>query len=513
MVPSDGVRRILAAAGAQIPDRDAYWLGLHMLRFVNYARIHCELLDLPISVEAYLSFLHQGNPTDWQVDQVKLALHLFSRGTERWQWIKASKQTSAAGMPCITPNPPPRAQDPDSPHQPASITSSPNRNLGAVDPLLESLDWDNPLKPQIASGTQTLENQPINREWMLRYRVKASGVNAGVISALGAVSPAGPPPEMDSWIQDTKRALRLNHYSIRTEQSYLDQTRRFLLFTGPVRAEELGEAHVQRFLEYLAIQRMVSASTQNQAFSALLFFFKRVLKRPLMDMEETVRASKGRRLPEVLSRDEVKRFLAQTEGTSGLMLRLLYGAGLRLMECIRLRVKEVDFDRGVILVRDGKGGKDRVVMLPGAVRAGLQQHLERLRVLWLQDQEAKLDGVWLPDALDVKYPNAGREWRWQWVFPAKGLSVDPRSGRTRRHHLNDNTLHKAVKAAALQAGITKSVSAHTLRHSFATHLLESGTDIRTVQELLGHASLETTQIYTHVMQKPGMGVQSPLDGV
>jgi integron integrase len=370
-----------------------------------------------------------------------------------------------------------------------------------------------PLLPQAVSAGQQTESHVFNGEWVLRYRVKASGVNAGVISAVGAVSPEGPPPEMEGWLAETKRALRLNHYSIRTEQSYIDQTRRFLLFIGPVKAEDLGEAQVQRFLEYLAIQRLVSASTQNQAFSALLFFFKRVLKRPLGDMEETVRASRGRRLPEVLSRDEVKRFLALTEGTSGLMLRLLYGAGLRLMECIRLRVKEVDFERGVILVRDGKGGKDRVVMLPGAVRAGLEQHFERLRVLWQQDQESKLDGVWLPDALDVKYPTAGREWRWQWVFPAKGLSVDPRSGRTRRHHLNDNTLHKAVKAAALRAGITKSVSAHTLRHSFATHLLEAGTDIRTVQELLGHASLETTQIYTHVMQRPGLGVQSPLDGV
>ena len=490
MVPSEGVKRILAATGAQISDRDAYWLGLHMIRFVNYARIHCELLDLPVAVESYLSYFRQGNPTDWQVDQVKMALQLFSRGTERWQWLRASKQTTAIGMPGIGSQ---QARD-----QGSSAEQVLNKGIALN------------LRP--VAGDQAGESPPINQEWVLRYRVKVSGVNAGVISAVGAVSPAGPPPEMEAWLEQTKRALRLNHYSIRTEQSYIEQTRRFLLFIGPVKGEELGEVQVQQFLEYLAIQRLVAASTQNQAFSALLFFFKRVLKRPLGDMEETVRAARGRRLPEVLSRDEVKRFLALTEGTSGLMLRLLYGAGLRLMECIRLRVKEVDFERGVIMVRDGKGGKDRVVMLPGAVRAGLEQHFERLRVLWEQDQEAKLDGVWLPDALDIKYPSAGREWRWQWVFPAKGLAVDPRSGRTRRHHLNDNTLHKAVKAAALRAGITKSVSAHTLRHSFATHLLESGTDIRTVQELLGHASLETTQIYTHVMQRPGMGVQSPLDG-
>ena len=292
----------------------------------------------------------------------------------------------------------------------------------------------------------------------------------------------------------------------------MEQVRRFLLFTGPVRAEELGAVHVQRFLEHLAIRRQVAASTQNQAFSALLFFFKRVLNRPLGNLEDTLRAKRGRRLPEVLSRDEVQRFLALTEGTPGLMLRLLYGAGLRLMECIRLRVKEIDFERGVILVRDGKGGKDRVVMLPVSIRAALQQHFERLRVLWAQDQAANVAGVWLPDALEIKYPNAGKEWGWQWVFPAKGLSVDPRSGCQRRHHLSDGALHKAVKTAAERAGIAKPMSAHTLRHSFATHLLEAGTDIRSVQELLGHASLETTQIYTHVTQVPGMGVRSPLDG-
>jgi integron integrase len=193
------------------------------------------------------------------------------------------------------------------------------------------------------------------------------------------------------------------------------------------------------------------------------------------------------------------------------MLRLLYGAGLRLTECIRLRVKEVDFERGVILVRDGKGGKDRSVMLPESARAGLEQHFERLRVLWEQDRAAEVDGVWLPDALERKYPNAGKEWGWQWVFPAKGISVDPRSGRSRRHHVSDNTLHKMVKLAAQRAGIAKPVSAHTLRHSFATHLLENGVDIRTVQDLMGHSSVETTQVYTHVMQKPGLGVRSPLD--
>jgi len=449
--PKDAVRRILTAAGVELPDKEAFWLGYHMERFVNHTRKHGELLDLPVAVEAYLVFFMQGSPAGWQVDQLKQALTFFGRGTERWRWVKA-KDDELEGGPMAGP-----------------------------------------------------------QGWVLRYRVKASGVNAALVSAKGEVSPAGPPVEMEAWLDALRRAVRVNHYALRTEQSYIEQVRRFLMYTGPVGAEELGEAQVQRYLEYLAIGRRVAASTQNQSFSALLFFFKRVLNRPLGDMEATARARRGRRLPEVLGKEEVGRFLALTDGTSGLMLRLLYGSGLRLMECIRLRVKEVDFERGTVFVRDGKGDKDRMVMLPESLRAPLKQHFERLKVLWDQDRAAEVAGVWLPDALDRKYPNAGKEWGWQWVFPAKGISVDPRSGLSRRHHVSDNALHKAVKVAAQRAGIAKPVSAHTLRHSFATHLLEAGADIRTVQELLGHASVETTQIYTHVMQKPGLGVRSPLD--
>lgn len=344
--PKDAVRRILEAAGVELPDRDAYWMGVHMERFVSHTRLHGEQLDLPVAVEGYLAFYMKGAPADWQVAQVKQALTFFARGIERWRWVKAEEG---------------------------------DRGGGGL--------------------------QPGPQGWVLRYRVKTSGVNQALVSAKNEVSPAGPPAEMDTWLDALRRAVRVNHYSIRTEQSYLEQVRRFLMYTGP--AEHLGEEHVQRYLEHLAVGRRVAASTQNQAFSALLFFFKRVLARPLGDLEATARAHRGRRLPEVLSREEVRRFLAQTEGSSGLMLRLLYGAGLRLMECIRLRVKEVDFERGLILVRDGKGGKDRSVMLPEAARAGLTQHFERLRVLWEQDREADRDGVWLPDALERKYPNGG----------------------------------------------------------------------------------------------------------
>ena len=268
---------------------------------------------------------------------------------------------------------------------------------------------------------------------------------------------------------------------------------------------------VRRFLEDLAIRRQVSASTQNQAFSALLFFFEQILGRSLGEMSDTVRAKRGRRLPAVLSQDEVKRLITAAEGTPGLMLRLLYGTGMRLMECLRLRVKDVDYARGQIHIRAAKGNKDRIVMAPVALRDDFERHFGRLRQLFESDRRLQIAGVWLPDALSVKFPRAGEEWGWQWVFPSKLLAVDPRSGIQRRHHVHDGTLHRTIKEAARLSGITKPVSCHTLRHSFATHLLESGTDIRSVQDLLGHNSLETTQIYTYVMQKPGLGVRSPLD--
>ncbi len=308
-----------------------------------------------------------------------------------------------------------------------------------------------------------------------------------------------------------RAALRVRHYALRTEQTYVLWARQFMKFHPGVAPEAWEGSHVRRFLEHLAIGRGVGATTQNQALSALLFFFRHVLDRDLGELGETVRAKRGRRLPVVLAREEVRRLLGASVGTTGLMLRLMYGCGLRLMECLRLRVKDVESDRELVMIRAGKGDKDRSVPLPRSMAAALSAHRDRLSLLHEADRRAGLPGVWLPDALGSKYPNAGTELAWQWFFPAKTPGLDPRSGLRRRHHLHDNTLHLAVKAAARLAGIEKPVSCHTLRHSFATHLLEDGVDLRSIQELLGHGSLETTEIYTHVASPAARRVHSPLD--
>jgi integron integrase len=344
-----------------------------------------------------------------------------------------------------------------------------------------------------------------------RFRVRTGRQDAGPVAGEAAESVGDRPMAEAGWRERMVSELRVRHYSLRTEQTYVQWVEQFARFCAGRAETSWGTTQVRAFLEHLAVRRNVSAGTQNQAFSALLFLFEKVWERPLGDLRDTLRARRGERLPLVLGRDEVMRLLAATEGTQGLMLRLLYGTGMRLTECLRLRVKDVDFERGVILVREGKGAKDRMVMLPDAVRGALETHLERVRVLWEEDVRRGCDGVWLPGALEVKYPNAGKEWPWQWVFPTRQAVRDPRSGRVRRHHVHDTTLQKVMKAAVRQAGIGKPVTCHTLRHSFATHLLESGSDIRTVQELLGHADVSTTMVYTHVMNRPGLAVRSPLD--
>ncbi|HYE34140.1 MAG TPA: integron integrase [Methylocaldum sp.] len=275
----------------------------------------------------------------------------------------------------------------------------------------------------------------------------------------------------------------------------------------------MGAPEVERFLTHLAVDRNVAASTQNQALSAILFLYKDVLGIELPWLSEVRRAKKPERLPLVLTVEEVKRVLARLDGQHWLMASLLYGAGLRLLECVRLRVKDVDFGYKQITVRDGKGQKDRMTMLPQAVIEPLKAHLEKVKVLHEHDVEEGYGEVYLPYALERKYPNAGREFGWQYVFSAQHRSRDPRSGKERRHHLDEQSLQRAMKKAVRAAGLTKPASCHTLRHSFATHLLQSGYDIRTVQELLGHKDVSTTMIYTHVLNRGGMGVNSPLDGL
>jgi len=321
------------------------------------------------------------------------------------------------------------------------------------------------------------------------------------------------PSHAPKLLDQVRGKIRLKHYSIRTEQAYVDWIRRFILHFGKRHPRELGAAEVEQFLTHLAVAGNVAASTQNQAKSALLFLYREVLEAELPWLDNVERAKAPKRLPVVLTREEVQGVLGRLSGTHWLIASLLYGAGLRIMEGLRLRVKDVEFSRKEILVRDGKGFKDRVTMLPAALAAPLAEHLKRVKALHEQDLAAGRGAVCLPYALERKYPNASRDWAWQYVFPSANLSEDPRTGIERRHHLQDQAVQRAMRQAVRDAGVAKPATPHTLRHSFATHLLEGGYDIRTVQELLGHADVSTTMIYTHVLNKGGRGVTSPLDRV
>jgi len=312
-------------------------------------------------------------------------------------------------------------------------------------------------------------------------------------------------------LDQVHEAIRRKYFSRRTEQAYAHWIRRFIYFHGKRHPRELGEAEVTAFLNDLSAVRGVAAGTQNQALSALLFLYKEVLGRDLAWLDGLERAKRPPRLPVVLTRAEVERLLAQLTGTRWLLASLMYGSGLRVMECLRLRVKDVDLDYRQVLVRDGKGEKDRVTMLPEKLVEPVRAHLGRVRALHARDLREGYGEVHLPYALARKYPRAGREWAWQYVFPSKNRSPDPDDGVIRRHHLDESVPQRAVKEALQAAGIAKHASCHTLRHSFATHLLEGGYDIRTVQELLGHSDVSTTMIYTHVLNMGGRGVKSPLD--
>jgi len=323
--------------------------------------------------------------------------------------------------------------------------------------------------------------------------------------------------EMESDVQwkevaeEMVNILRLKHRSISTERTYMGWLRSFYKFLNNTSPYELESSHVKDFLTYLAVERHVSQSTQSQAFNALLFLYRHILDKDIQNLHEVIRAKRKRRLPVVMTKQEVFQLFDQINGTNLLMAQICYGCGLRLTECIKLRVKDIDFEQSCLTVRSGKGDKDRQTVLPESLKNDFRIHLERVRGLYEKDRADDIDGVYLPNALERKYINAGKEWIWQWIFPSKSLSVDPRSRKIRRHHVHHNTLQKQIKKAARMAGLTKRITVHTLRHSFATHLLEKGYDIRTIQELLGHASVQTTMIYTHVASKNKLGVKSPLD--
>jgi len=452
------LRRLWETQRVPLPAEKLHWWSIHVQRFLKFVRRHPQEGPVEVLLEHFLSDLDVQDPPIgvWQRDQIRQALAVFVRGIQNWHLEEDERGLLRPAFRLKT-------------------TGPGLESRGAQEVREGSVGSDR----SMAAGQSAVEGTEILEPWLLRFQA----------------------------------CMRLRRYALRTEESYRDWIRRFLSFHEGADPAALSEEEVREYLEYLAVARNVSASTQNQALSALLFLYGTVLERPLGDLKEVVRARRPQRLPVVLSRNEVQRLLDVMEGTLGLIARVLYGTGLRLMEGLRLRVKDLDFDRGQIVVREGKGDKDRVVMLPAALRDPLRTHLARVRVLWESDRAVGLPGVWMPDALDRKYPEAGKEWAWMWVFPAKRLAVDPRTGIQRRHHAHETAVQRAVKAAAGLARIEKKVACHTLRHSFATHLLERGTDLRSVQELLGHNSVETTQIYTHVMRRPGIGVVSPLDDI
>ncbi len=312
-------------------------------------------------------------------------------------------------------------------------------------------------------------------------------------------------------LDQVREQIRLRHYSIRTEQAYVSWIKRYILFHDKKHPKDMDKAEIEAFLTYLAKDLNVSSSTQNQAFNALLFLYNQVLHKSLDDKINAIRAKKPRRLPTVMTNEEAMKVVKGLSGSNKLMAKLLYGSGLRLMECLRLCVKDIDFGMNQIMVRDGKGKIDRVTVLPERAKFEIIEHLERVKTVHEKDLSQGYGKVYLPYALARKYPNANRDWGWQYVFPSKSLSKDPRTGEIRRHHIHENSLQKAVKKAVRLARIIKPVSCHTFRHSFATHLLEDGYDIRTVQELLGHKDVSTTMIYTHVLKKGGKSVRSPID--
>lgn len=368
----------------------------------------------------------------------------------------------------------------------------------------------------------SLQKDPRVLEWQIRqarqavqvYLVNFKGKTVSDALSLSASSVAKS-SDVSKIIEEMKRSIRLKHYSLSTERSYLDWAKRFFGYVYETKGNESAFAadDIKQYLSHLAIKGRVSASTQNQAFNALLFLFRDVLGQDVGNLGDTVRAKRGARLPVVLTIDEVKALFSCMSGASLLIAHMLYGSGLRLMELARLRVKDIDFGMQVITVRSGKGDKDRTTVLPESVRKRLRDHLDQVKALHENDLASGHGEVYLPEALGRKYPKAGKEWSWQYVFPSSRLSVDPRSGKIRRHHISEDIIQTAVASAVKKAGIAKHVSVHTLRHSFATHLLQSGVNIREIQDLLGHKNVETTMIYTHVLRDMKNAPASPLDSL
>ena len=335
------------------------------------------------------------------------------------------------------------------------------------------------------------------------------------IERVTGTSPVRPSvvPGKPKLLDQLRDALRSRHYSRRTEQAYCHWVKRFIYFHNVRHPMDMAEAEINAFLTHLAVKESVSASTQNQALSALLFLYRHAIRREIGDLGEVIRARKPTRLPVVITRDDVKSVLANLSGDKCLMASLMYGAGLRLMECLRLRAQDIDFSRNEILVRDGKGAKDRITMLPESLKTRMQDHLQKVRVTHERDLADGWGRVQMPNALDRKYPNAAKDWRWQWAFPQENRWINRQTGEQGRHHLDASLIQKAVRDAVTKAGLAKRATCHTFRHPFATHLLEDGYDIRTVQELLGHSDVKTTMIYTHVLNRGPAGVRSPIDGL
>jgi integron integrase len=405
-------------------------------------------------VEGYLQKLAAEGKEIWQVRQAEESLKVFYREVEPADWAK---------------------------HWPADLMK--NMDFGRRD---AGGDWDAAAvpRPPTASGAATFAGRADTGELPEKYR---------------------------NFYDLVEETLRTERYAYRTEQTYLEWVKRFLIFSTPHTRRELKWDDAKEYLNYLTVIRRVSAGTQNQALSALQFLYGKVLKRPAGGKREIERAPQSRKVPTVLTREEIGMLLEGMEGQGKLMAELMYGSGLRVMECVRLRAKDLDFGNGYIVVRGGKGDKDRRAPLPKKLVKSLQDQLTRSKERWERDRKMGVEGVFMPEALSVKYVNAAKEWPWFWLFPSEGLSIDPWTKLERRHHVDANGVQKLVKRASLRAGLTKPVSPHTLRHSFATHLLEGGADIRTVQELLGHSDVSTTMIYTHVLGRPEMAAVSPLD--